>query len=242
MSEAVISPVPGRSDRKLSYIARDGLLVVGAALMALSLYLVFMWVPPAAGISASRAFYFHVPLAWLGMISIVVVAIASGVHLVTRKEKWDSFAYATAELGVVFITLLLVTGIVWNKANWGVWWTWEPRLTTTLILWFIFVGYLMLRAYGPKGSQGARYGAVVALIGAIDTPIIYMATVWWRTVHPTINVGPLSSEDAFVDSRMELTLMVSLLALTVLYIYILIERYSLRRSEATVDELYRAIT
>jgi heme exporter protein C len=207
--------------------------------MALTLYLVFMWVPAVQGINASRVFYFHVPLAWLGMISIVVVAFASAMHLITRKEKWDSFAYSTAELGVLLITLLLVTGIIWNRTNWGIWWTWDARLTTTAILWFIFVGYLMIRAYGPKGSQGARYGAVVALIGAIDTPIIYMATVWWRTQHPTINIGPLSNEDAFIGPRIGLTLMVSVIAFTVLYVYMLVERYSLRRSEAAVDEIYR---
>ena len=172
---------------------RDGLLIVSAGLMAATLYLVFMWVPTELNLGVSqRIFYFHVPLAWLGMISIIVVAFASAMHLITRKQNWDSFAYATAELGVVLVSLLLVTGIIWNKPVWGVWWTWDARLTTTLILWFIYVGYLMVRAYGPKGSQGARYGAVVALIGAIDTPIIYMATVWWRTAHPEMNIGPLA--------------------------------------------------
>ena len=167
------------------------LLLASAGLMALTLYMVFLWVPTEQNLGVSqRIFYFHVPLAWLGMLSIVVVAFASAMHLITRKETWDSLAYATAELGLVFITLLLVTGIVWNKPVWGVWWTWDARLTTTAILWFIYVGYLMLRAYGPKGSQGARYGAVVALIGAIDTPIIYMATVWWRTVHPEMKHRP----------------------------------------------------
>jgi heme exporter protein C len=180
-------------------------------------------------------------MAWLGMVSIVVVAISSAIHLITSKEKWDSFAYANAELGVTFITLLLVTGIVWTKVTWGVWWTWDARLTTTAILWFIFVGYLMLRAYGPKGSQGARYGAVVALIGAIDTPIIYMATVWWRTVHPEMNVGPLSEEGS-LDSSMLITLMISTIAFTFLYVWIMIERYSLRRSEIAIDELYQKIS
>jgi heme exporter protein C len=190
---------------------------------------------------SQRIFYFHVPMAWLGMVSIVIVAIASAAHLITRKEKWDSFAYATAEVGVVFLTLLLVTGIIWNRPVWGVWWTWDARLTTTLILWFIYVSYLMLRAYGPKGSQGARYGAVVALIGALDTPIIYMATVWWRTVHPELNIGPLA-ESGGLDSSMRLTLWVSVLAFTVLYAYVLGERYALRRAEAAVDELYQAAT
>ena len=215
------------------------LLLASAGLMALALYMVFLWVPTEQNLGVSqRIFYFHIPLAWLGMLSIVVVAFASAMHLITRKETWDSLAYATAELGLVFITLLLVTGIVWNKPVWGVWWTWDARLTTTAILWFIYVGYLMLRAYGPKGSQGARYGAVVALIGAIDTPIIYMATVWWRTVHPEMNIGPLA-ESGGLDSRMALTLWISVMTFTVLYAYMLIERYSLRRAEVAVDELFQ---
>ena len=228
--------------RQGSGLVRDGLLLTSAVLMALTLYLVFMWVPTEANLGVSqRIFYLHVPLAWLGMISIVVVAVGSAAHLITRKEKWDSFAYATAELGALFLTLLLVTGIIWNRPVWGVWWTWDARLTTTLVLWFIYVGYLMVRAYGPKGSQGARYGAVVALIGAIDTPIIYMATVWWRTVHPDMNIGPLA-ESGGLDSRMQLTLLVSIIAFTVLYVYILMERYSMRRAEAAVDELYQHVS
>ena len=228
--------------RQTGSMVKDGLLVVSAVLMAVTLYLVFLWVPTEVNLGVSqRIFYFHVPMAWLGMVSIVIVAIASAAHLITRKEKWDSFAYATAEVGVVFLTLLLVTGIIWNRPVWGVWWTWDARLTTTLILWFIYVSYLMLRAYGPKGSQGARYGAVVALIGALDTPIIYMATVWWRTVHPELNIGPLA-ESGGLDSSMRLTLWVSVLAFTVLYAYVLGERYALRRAEAAVDELYQAAT
>ena len=228
--------------RQTGSMVKDGLLVVSAVLMAVTLYLVFLWVPTEVNLGVSqRIFYFHVPMAWLGMVSIVIVTIASAAHLITRKEKWDSFAYATAEVGVVFLTLLLVTGIIWNRPVWGVWWTWDARLTTTLILWFIYVSYLMLRAYGPKGSQGARYGAVVALIGALDTPIIYMATVWWRTVHPELNIGPLA-ESGGLDSSMRLTLWVSVLAFTVLYAYVLGERYALRRAEAAVDELYQAAT
>lgn len=95
-----------------------------------------------------------------------------------------------------------------------------------------------MRSYGPSGSQGSRYGAVVALIGAIDIPIIYMATVWWQTAHPGMNVGPLAESDG-LDSRMQLTLWVSVMTFTFLYLYLVVERYTLRRTEATIDELYR---
>ena len=224
-------------------LARDGLFAASAALMGLTLYMVFFWVPTELNLGVSqRIFYFHVPLGWLGMLSIMLVAFASIMYLITRKEKWDSLAYTTAELGVVFSSLILVTGVIWARGDLGWWWTWDAKLTTTLILWFVYVGYLMVRAYAPKGSQGARFGAVVALFGAIDAPIIYMTTVWWRTAHPELNTGPLAEIDNALDSgRIYLTLMVAVITFTVLYAYILVERYSLRRSEAALDEIHQSV-
>lgn len=208
--------------------------------MAVTLYMIFIWVPTEQNLGVSqRIFYFHVPLAWLGMISILVVAVGSFMHLATGKEHWDSLAYSTAELGVIFATLILVTGAIWAKPVWGVWWTWDAKLTTTLVLWFIYVGYLMVRAYSPQGSQGKRYASVVALLGAIDAPIIYLASVWWRTAHPDLNVGPLADSDNTLDPRIGLTLLVSMVTFTVFYVYMLMERYALRRTEVALDELHQ---
>ncbi len=210
--------------------------------MGLTLYMVFFWVPTELNLGVSqRIFYFHVPLGWLGMLSIVIVAIASLMYLVTGKEKWDSLAYASAELGVVFASLILVTGVIWARGDLGWWWTWDAKLTTTLILWFVYVGYLMVRAYAPEGSQGARFGAIVALIGAIDAPIIYMATIWWRTAHPELNTGPLAEDiNALGSDRIYITLLVSVVTFSVLYVYILTERYALMRTENALDELYQS--
>ncbi len=214
-------------------------LGVTAALMALTLWMIFLWVPTEINQgNIQRALYFHVPVAWTAMVAIVLVAFASVAYLKTRNENWDRLAVAGAETGVIFAALMLITGMVWAKPVWGVWWTWDAKLTTTLILWFVYVAYLMVRAYGPKGSQGARYGAVVALIGAIDAPIIYMATVWWRSAHPELNIGPLA-ESGGLESRMYTTFLISLVAFTVLYVYLLIERYALQRTEASVDEIYQ---
>ncbi len=202
--------------------------------MALTLYLVYMWVPTEQNLGVSqRIFYFHVPLGWIGMVSIMVVAVASIMHLVTGSQKWDDLAYSTAEIGIIFASLILITGAIWGKPVWGVWWTWDAKLTTTLVLWFIYVGYLMVRAYGPAGTQGKRFASVIALIGAIDAPIIYKATDWWRSAHPERNVP------SDLDQQMLLTLLVSVLAFTVLYVYLLMERYSLRRSESDLDELHQ---
>jgi heme exporter protein C len=222
---------------------RQALFYASAALMGITLYAVFIWVPTELNLGVSqRIFYFHVPLGWLGMLSMVIVAVAAIAYLVTGKEKWDALAYATAELGVVFASLILVTGVIWGRGDLGWWWTWDAKLTTTLILWFIYVSYLMVRAYAPKGSQGARFGAVVALFGAIDAPIIYMATVWWRTAHPELNAGPLAEDlDAIGSGRIYATLLLSTVTFTVLYVYLLVERFSLRRAEGSLDEIYRKV-
>ena len=214
----------------------DILLLGSALLMALTLYMVYMWVPTEQNLGISqRIFYFHVPLGWIGMVSIIVVAVASILHLYTGKQKWDDLAYSTAEIGIIFASLILTTGAIWGKPVWGVWWTWDAKLTTTLVLWFIYVGYLMVRAYGPAGTQGRRFASVIALIGAIDAPIIYKATDWWRSAHPERNVP------SDLDEQMLLTLLVSVLTFTVLYVYLLMERYSVRRSESDLDELHQRI-
>ena len=211
-------------------------MVASALLMALTLYMVYMWVPTEQNLGVSqRIFYFHVPLGWIGMVSIIVVAVASIVHLYTGKQKWDDLAYSTAELGIIFASLILITGAIWGKPVWGVWWTWDAKLTTTLVLWFIYVGYLMVRAYGPAGTQGRRFASVIALIGAVDAPIIYKATDWWRSAHPERNVP------SDLNEQMALTLLVSVVTFTIIYAYLLMERYSLRRSESDLDELHQRL-
>ena len=223
-------------------LVRNGLLITSAALMLVTLYMVFLWVPTELNLGVSqRIFYFHVPLGWLGMLSIVVVAVASIVHLVTGSQWWDDLAYSTAEIGVVFASLILVTGVVWARGDLGWWWTWDAKLTTTLVLWFIFVGYLMVRAYAPKGSQSARFASVIALFGAIDTPIIYMATVWWSTAHPELNLGPVADDrDSIGSSKIYTTLLVAVITFTIFYIHLLVERFHLRRAESALDSLHQA--
>ncbi|MCE2457367.1 MAG: cytochrome c biogenesis protein CcsA [Dehalococcoidia bacterium] len=232
MAQSATAPIPATG--LVRRISGDVLLIGSALLMALTLYLVYMWVPTELNLGVSqRIFYFHVPLGWIGMVSIMVVAVASIMHLATGRQKWDDLAYSTAEIGIIFASLILVTGAIWGKPVWGVWWTWDAKLTTTLVLWFIYVGYLMVRAYGPAGTQGKRFASVIALIGAIDAPIIYKATDWWRSAHPERNVP------SDLNEKMLLTLMVSVLAFTVLYVYLLMERYSLRRSESDLDEIHQ---
>tara|TARA_Y100001001_G_scaffold160272_1_gene182611 strand:- start:256 stop:879 length:624 start_codon:yes stop_codon:yes gene_type:complete len=205
--------------------------------------MVFMWVPTEQNLGVSqRIFYVHVPLGWIGMVSIFVVGIASVIHLLTKKNLWDAIAYSAAELGVIFATLILITGAVWAKPVWGVWWSWDPKLTTTLILWFVYVGYLMVRSFSPRGSQGRRYASVVALLGAIDAPIIYLASIWWRTAHPNLNIGPLAESDSDLDSKMLITFFVSLITFTIFYVYVMLERIQMRKCEDDLDEVHQYVS
>ena len=216
------------------------LAVLGATapLMVLTLWMIFFWVPTDAVLGVSqRIFYFHVPIAMIGLAAFAVVMVGSVGYLWRKGEQWDALAYAGAEVGTLFTTLALVTGTLWNRPAWGVWWTWSPQLTLTLVLWLIYVAYLMLRAYAPKGAQGARYAAVLGILGFIDAPIVYMAAKWWRDVHPEAVVGPLAEQGALEDA-MSIAFRVALLTFTLLFTYLLLERYSLRRQEESVERLW----
>ena len=219
------------------------LFVASFTLILVTIYMVFMWVPTEQNLGVSqRIFYVHVPLGWIGMVSIFVVGIASVIHLITRKNLWDAIAYSAAELGVIFATLILVTGAIWAKPVWGVWWSWDPKLTTTLILWFVYVGYLMVRSFSTPGSQGRRYASVVALLGAIDAPIIYLASIWWRTAHPNLNIGPLAASGSDLDGKMYITFIVSLVKFTIFYVYVMLERIQMRKCEDDLDEVHQYVS
>jgi heme exporter protein C len=138
-------------------------------------------------------------------------------------------------VGVVFVTLALITGVIWAKPVWNVWWTWEPRLTTTLVLWLIYVGYLMVRAYAPNRPKAAVYAAVVGIIGFIDVPIVYYSVQWWRSIHPEQVVGPLADSGS-LSSTMSMVLLVSSIAFLFLTAWLILERMAVRDAE---DELGR---
>lgn len=200
-------------------------------LMLVNLYLIFMVAPTDAVLGhVQRIFYFHVPIAVVSFLAFFVVFVASIGYLVTRKSRWDGVAHAAAEVGVVFVSLALLTGIVWARPVWGVWWTWEPRLTTTLILWLIYVAYLMLRSYVPTKSQGALYAAGLGIIGFVDVPIVYYSVQWWRSIHPSAVVGPLADTGA-LEPIMQGVLLYSLGVFLLLFLYLVLERMHLRNIE-----------
>ena len=207
------------------------LLILTGVLMLVNLYLIFLVAPTDAVLGeVQRIFYFHVPIAIVSFLAFFVVFVASIGYLITRKGSWDAVANAAAEVGVVFVTLAVLTGAIWARPVWGVWWTWEPRLTTTLILWLIYVAYLMLRAYVPNRRQGAVYAAALGIVGFVDVPIVYYSVQWWRSIHPSAVVGPLAESGA-LEPIMQFILFFSLGVFLLLFLYLLLERTALRRGE-----------
>ena len=206
--------------------------------MMVSIWMIFLYAPTdAIQGQQQRIFYFHLPTAWLGMLGFAVVTVAGIGYLVKRDERWDWAARASAELGAFFITLALITGSIWGRTTWGTWWTWDARLTTTLILWFIYIGYLMLRSYMGRTHTSARAGAVFAIIGIIDVPIIYESVNWWRTLHPAAQVGVPGA----LPLSVVLTLMVSLTTFTLLYSFLMIQLYQLQRMQTLAQRLRASI-
>ncbi len=230
------------SNMKFLSTSRTLLLTLSLALVAITLWMVFLWVPTETNQGAvQRSLYVHVPVAWVSMLSIVAVALFSILYLATERSRWDRLAVAAAETGVVFAALMLLTGVIWARPVWGVWWTGEAKLTTALILFFVYVAYLMFRAYFPPGVQRERIAAVIALVGAIDAPIIYWAANLWAEAHPPAVIGPVRDPDAALAADIGYTLMVSAVAFTLLFVYILMERYRIRRSEDELTMLNRKI-
>ena len=166
------------------------LLATNAGLMALAIWMIFLFAPAERVMGPpQRIFYFHVPLAILTFVSVFVLLAGSVGYLWTRRAVWDHLGRAATELGWLGATLVLVTGPIWAKPAWGIWWTWEAKLTTTLVLWLLLAGCLLVRAYAENREQGARFASVLGVIAALDVPIIYRATEWWRGQHPVV-FGP----------------------------------------------------
>lgn len=218
-----------------------GTLLLGALTLTgtmLSLWMIFFYAPTdAIQGDIQRIFYFHVPLELAGMLSFGVLTIASLGYIIRKKEHWDWVARAAAEVGAVFITIGLILGAIWGKETWGTWWVWDPKLTATFILWFIYIGYIMLRSYMGRSTASAYAGAVLALVGIVDLPIIYLSVSWWRGQHPTAQVGVSGA----LPPTVTLTFLVALATFTLLYTLIMIQVYQLQRLQAMAQHLRASV-
>jgi len=208
--------------------------------MLVALYMMFLYAPTdtVQGV-AQRIFYIHVPMAWVAFLAFFIVFLASIGYLVRRSPGLDQVARSAAEIGLIFTTLVLITGSLWGKPIWGTWWSWDARMTSTLILWFIYLGYFMLRSYVGERERAARYSAVLGIIGFVDVPIVYMSVNWWRTLHP----GPVvTTSGAAMPGSMVVTLLVSLLAFTLLFAYLLYQKFVIERAKDRLADYQFAMT
>ncbi|MDK2824117.1 MAG: heme exporter protein [Clostridia bacterium] len=197
-------------------------------------YLVFIWVPLEKVMGAvQKIFYFHVATAWVGFFAFFVVFIFSIFYLITKNERWDRYSAASAEIGVVFISIVILTGAIWGRAFWGQWWTWDPRLTTSLVLWFIYIAYLLFRSAIEEREKKASLSAILGIIGFLDVPVVWFSIRWWRTIHP--NLMETGGKMA-ISPKMGVTLLLAILAFTLLYILLMTRIISLQK---LADEIYR---
>lgn len=178
----------------------------------------------------------HVPIAWVAFLAFFVTFVFSILFLVTRKRLYDTYAYISAEIGVVFTTLVLITGMIWAKSSWNTWWAWEPRLTTSLILWFIYLAYVMIRQMDGVWEKKARLGAVFGIIGFVDVPIVFMAIRWWNTkFHPVVFGEGTNQSGGGISPEMLVALLTMIAATTLLYSFLLVRGVSLEKMKIKVD-------
>src|SRR5881296_581628 len=207
--------------------------------MLAALAIVFLVVPTEADMGiVQRIFYFHVASAWVAFLGFFLVAGASAAYLWNGSPTADRLAYAAAEVGVLFCTLVLVTGPIWARPIWGVWWTWDPRLTMTVVLWAIYASYLMLRAFGGGDAALGRYAAVLGIVGVLDIPLIVVSVRLLRGIHPAV-LTRNEGGTGLVDPWMRIGLGVSAVALVLLATWLVDLRVRTARLAEEVAALRR---
>lgn len=204
--------------------------IAAVPILAVGLYLGLVWAPPDALMgNVQRIMYVHFP-SWIATALGYLTAFACSIwYLVKRDPRLDHWAHAGVEVGVLFNTTGLITGSIWGRPTWGVWWTWDPRLTTTAIMLVIFLGYLVVRAFIEDPDGRARTAALVAIVGFLNVPIVYFSVRWWRTLHQ-----PQSSPET-VAPEMVVALRTMMVAFALLAAYLMSRRYTLARLEGQAE-------
>lgn len=214
------------------------LVWLSAAAVLAALAAIFLFVPTEKTEGAvQRIMYFHVPSAWLAFFSFFIVFLSSILFLWKKEREWDIYALASAEIGMVFCSLVLITGPIWARPIWGAWWVWDARLTSTLILWLIYAAYLMLRYQTDAGSMRARFAAVLGIVGFLDIPFIHFSVLWWRTFHPQPKMISPEGLGKGLDPSMLATLMISVAAFTLLYFALMGQRIQIEKMKDEVERL-----
>ena len=214
--------------------------IVAWASMAVALALIFLVAreaEDAMGGPLQRIFYIHVPAAWAAYLGFAITFIASIGHLRTDSRRWDLLAHASAEVGVLFGALVLITGPIWARPVWGTWWQWDARLTSTLVLWLTYAGYLLFRAFAADQARAGRPAAVIGIVGFVNVPIVHFSIYWWRTLHPSGPTPANLAEGSGLGGPELTTFFVSLAAITLLFVWLVAVRVRLGSTADAVERL-----
>ena len=202
--------------------------------MLAALYLALLFAPREATMGdVQRIFYWHVPSAWVGFFAFFVTLFGSIAYLRSGQRRWDILALSSVEVGLTFSIIMTITGSIWAKPTWNVWWTWEPRLTSVTVMLVIYAAYLLLRRMIDEPARRARFAAVYGIAGFVSVPITFMAIRWWRTIHPVI----LNSTGFELDTKMLISLIACVIIFTLLYFTLLTLRVRLEFAADRVAEL-----
>ncbi len=222
------------SEKLQSHLDAILMVIVGFG-MAVALYMALIVAPRESTMGdLQRIFYFHVASAITGMTAFAVNFVASLMYVVRKNRWWDNLALSAAEIGVMFFSIVLVTGPIWAKAAWFVWWTWSPRLTLSLMLGLLYVAYLLIRKYIEDPERKAMVSAVFGIVAFIDTPLVWFSIRWWRDHHPS----PMLETGA-LDPSMRPALLISWIAFQFLLIYLLRRRFFLESTRHELEALMR---
>lgn len=214
-----------RSERAVTVLGASALVGVATTVW------LGLWVTPPDEFMGNlvRLLYIHPSIAWVMYICYGVAFLSSLLYLWprTRAQRWDRLAGASSEVGVVFTGLTLVTGSIWGRPTWGAWWTWDPLLTTTALLFVLYLGYLAVRRIPGEAEVRARRSAIAALVAFVDVPIAYFSVLWWRSLHQAPSVDDPVTGKTYIHGSMAWTLLLSFISFTLVYVWLVVHRYRL---------------
>ncbi|MHC1789143.1 cytochrome c biogenesis protein [Solidesulfovibrio sp.] len=210
--------------------------LAAAAISILAQYAIWFYAPTEESMGVvQKIFYTHMPMAWWSLVSFFLVFVASILYLAKRRDAYARLAGAAAELGVLLSGLALATGMCWARPIWGVWWTWDPRLTTTLVMWFVYAAYLLLRASDVGGQRKDTVLAVLGVVAFLDVPLVFVSARYWRSIHPAV----LGSQGGGMEPEMWLAMAANLVAMGLLWLALLLARTKQLAAGAAVTGLLR---
>lgn len=215
-------------NKSLTLLLAAGMIVC----TAISQYLIYFYAPVEQVLGyAQKIFYYHLPVAWWSFVSFFLAAVFGIAYLLKKNLCYDRISHACAEVGFLLATLTLITGSIWGRHSWGVWWTWDPKLTTALVLWFIFAAYLIIRTMPMPREQKGNISAVVAVIGFLDVPLVFFATRLWRSIHPAV----FHSEGGGLEPEMVHTIIFCVLSFVFVWASLLIFRIKQMQQEHRLE-------